>query len=200
LEDLELLHPDRPDWADFRAIRNWVNQKAYEQTPRIPLWQKLLEAVGFVLSVRLALFSSGTLIFQFMIGAVSLYFLAQLAQKLKTPPLVIVARLEPSLREAGFQPACLGILAELFRMRAAGNQDFPLQQNALLVLVLISVQQIGSKPHESDLRWIMTEVSMGLLFLLLRWWEGQRKESNHWLSASRAIQNVCNHLRLKPNE
>ena len=176
-----------PDWRDLEKVRNWIISHAYAREPKPLLRFHLLGALGFILAVRFALFFSQALAFQFMIGSALLYGLAGLLKKVKPQYPVLLSELSGPLQQAKLQPEMLGIWIELFGLRAVRHQDFPLQQNALLVLVLIWIQQSGFGVSELSLERLGLECAMGVLYVLQRMWQENRNQSTDWLAASRAI-------------
>jgi len=179
---------DEPNWAKLESVRNWVNHKTYGHLPRLKPAVFLIEGLAFILVLRVAIYFSYELVFQFVIGTLLLNLLKKQTDLLRRPPRVSLTNISQAVSELALPKPLLGILAESFRGRGSLGQDLPLQENTFLVLALIWIQHKWANPLETDPRWIFVQLTIVALFTALRWRQEKKFNRHSWICANRAIE------------
>jgi hypothetical protein len=180
-----------PNWSDMSSIRDWINGVTYGNKAVGTKWFRLvIGAVLFTIIVRATLELHETLLMQFVLGAILLHFSEASLTKFWPSKSVSVSCLLKALdqNDSPFkEPTCrlihLGLVAGIFDLQAERGKDFPLQQNALLIISLLWLSQ---QPAPSSVDLLFLFVS----FFALKAFEQSRNSTEKWRLAHLAIREL----------
>ena len=178
------------NWADLGEIRDQINRAAYLAIPRIPLFPYFLGTAFFVGIIEITRAYFYELVYEFILGAVLLY-VSQLVvsriQNLREPK--IDGPLNASVLSDLNTPA-LGMLQALMDLRAETVREFPIQQNALLVIALIVLPEFDFHNRNSVYGRIILKIIFAACYFALKRWETSRNRATSWRNAARAVREV----------
>ncbi len=177
-------------WADLGDIRDQINRSAYLTAPRIPLLPYVLGTAFFVGIIEITRYSFYELVFEFILGSI-LLFVSQLLvsriQNLREPK--IDGPLDaPAVRE--LTTPALGMLQALLELRAERVREFPIQQNALLVIALILLPAFDHGGRNTVYGRVLLKIFFAVAYFGLKKWEDSRNNAGSWRNAARALREM----------
>ncbi|MBI3557706.1 MAG: hypothetical protein HY074_15705 [Deltaproteobacteria bacterium] len=185
---------DAAKWADLDEIRDQINRAAYLSIPRLPLIPYILSGLFFVAIIELTRRAAYELVFEFILGSILLFVSQQLIRRIQNlHKLKVDGPLNASVLW-GMNAPTLGILQSIMEMRGQRVSEFPIQQNALLVIALILLPSFDRGDRNSIYGGVILRVFFGVAYLAMKKWEDSRNQGDSWRNAARAIREVIRRM------
>ena len=154
----------------------------------------IISSIFFVGILEITRHAFYELVFEFVLGSI-LLFISQLVigrlQNLREPK--IDGPMNASVL-VGLNAPTLGLLKTLLELRAEGVREFPIQQNALLVIALILLPSFDHGDRNSIYVRAIVKTFFAMCFFLLKIWENSRSRNTSWRNAARAVREVLRRM------